>query len=170
MKAHSDVRIERPSESHGRIVEAVSVLGLILYAGVIYHYWSMLPDEIPVHYGIAGEPDRYGGKDSLIWLYVICVFLYGMLTALRFIPPSWMKYNYPPVRNPERELPVVRRMLSWLKLEMVAIFLYIGWMTCKIALGEADGIGTLFMPILLVIVFGTVGIFIVRLFKLRRTE
>lgn len=47
-----------------------------IYIGIEY---PSLPEEIPMHYGLNGEPDRWGNK-SEIWLIILIVcFMYVLL-------------------------------------------------------------------------------------------
>ena len=41
------------------VVSLFLLVAMFVLAGVT---WSMAPDEIPVHWGIGGDPDRYGSR------------------------------------------------------------------------------------------------------------
>jgi uncharacterized membrane protein len=56
--------------------------------------WSTAPERFPVHWNLAGEVDRYGGKvEGLLVLPIITVGLYLLLIFLPRIDPG--RVNYP---------------------------------------------------------------------------
>jgi len=56
--------------------------------------WPQAPDQIPVHWGITGEVDRYGGKlEGLFLLPVLTVGLYLLLFFLPRIDPKRANYE-----------------------------------------------------------------------------
>jgi uncharacterized membrane protein len=64
------------------------VLALVPVAQ-LYYLWSSIPDTIPVHYGIDGKADRFGGKETLLWLVPIVMLLfYGILAIAPLIDPK----------------------------------------------------------------------------------
>ncbi len=50
------------------------LIGIILII-VIVNY-SKLPDTIPIHYGLSGEPDNFGSKIFIFTLPALYIFLY----------------------------------------------------------------------------------------------
>ena len=55
--------------------------------------WSTVPDRIPVHWNLAGEIDRYGGKfEGLLLVPLISLGLYGLLLLLPRIDPGRANY------------------------------------------------------------------------------
>ena len=66
------------------VLIALGVLAFSAYA------WVALPDDIriPVHWGIDGEPDRYGGKvEGLFLLPAVIVLIAGVFRLLPIIEP-----------------------------------------------------------------------------------
>jgi uncharacterized membrane protein len=64
------------------------VLTLIPIAYLLFN-WSVLPDQMPVHFDFNGEPNGYGSKSVFIFLPV---GLYFLMLVLPFIDPR--KSNY----------------------------------------------------------------------------
>ena len=55
--------------------------------------WSSAPDQIPVHWGLSGQPDRYGGKfEGLLLLPLIALGIYLLLLLLPRIDPRRANY------------------------------------------------------------------------------
>ncbi len=56
--------------------------------------WPSAPDQIPVHWGLTGEADRYGGKlEGLLLLPVLTAGLYLMLLFLPRLDPKRANYE-----------------------------------------------------------------------------
>jgi uncharacterized membrane protein len=55
--------------------------------------YSRLPDRVPVHWNLAGEPDRYGSPWELLFLMpVMMLAIWGLLRVLPKIDP--LRHNY----------------------------------------------------------------------------
>jgi uncharacterized membrane protein len=55
--------------------------------------WHSVPDSMPVHWGISGEPDRWGGRfEGLLLLPLIGVAVYLVLLAAPRIDPGRANY------------------------------------------------------------------------------
>lgn len=56
--------------------------------------WGDAPNRIPVHWGLSGQPDRWGGKfEGLLLLPLVGLGIYGLSTLLPRIDPG--RANYP---------------------------------------------------------------------------
>ena len=60
--------------------------------GVIFIY-SSLPMQIPVHWDINGDVDRYGNRINIIYLALIPVLIYILFLILPVIDPRRKNYN-----------------------------------------------------------------------------
>jgi len=61
----------------------------LLPIAVLYYFWSAMPASIPLHYGIDGQPDRFGNKETLQWFIpVTTLLLYAVLWAVPYIDPK----------------------------------------------------------------------------------
>ncbi len=59
--------------------ELVSVTMAILPILYLVYSWNVIPDNIPLHYNLAWEPDRWGSKDFLIPLSIFPIIVYASL-------------------------------------------------------------------------------------------
>mgnify|MGYP000956875926 FL=1 len=59
----------------------------------------------------------------------------------------------------------IRQLIIIIKAEFVVIFTYIGWRSIKVALEKVSGLGTGFLPVILVVIFGTLAIYIRKCLK-----
>src|SRR5712692_3504798 len=66
--------------------EVLAVSGLLCHIVLVTRAWASLPSTIPVHYGLSGQPDAWGGRIELLDLPVVSVILYVGLTWLARYP------------------------------------------------------------------------------------
>jgi len=134
------------------VTEVLAVLGIIVHALILFYYWSALPDVIPTHFGISGEADGWGSKNTLFVLLVMSVFLYVMMTVLNFFPHI---FNYTveiTEKNARAQYSNARSMLNIIKVEMVYLFAYLTWGTVQVALGNASGLDVRIMIIAIILI------------------
>jgi hypothetical protein len=146
-------------------LETAAALGMLTMLYVTIKSWPLLPDNIPHHFGGSGKPDAWGGKWILWLLPGISLVLYIGLTILSRYPHI---YNYPwPIteKNAAAQYHLARIMIGALKAEIVLIFIYIQQQTIQVALGKVEGLGIAFLPIFLILIFGTVGIYFVKAYQ-----
>lgn len=108
---------------------------------MLWRYWAVLPQRIPTHYGLSGQPDGWGGKNALLILPGVTLFIFTMFTILERFPRI---YNYPVIitsTNAPRQYALARTLLGWLNFEIVWFFSYIEWKTIQIALKQSGGLG-----------------------------
>lgn len=79
-----------------KIFEAASLLCLIGTVAILVFSIPGLPDTVPVHFNLNGEPNRYGSKNTLWAVIAISVFLYMLTGILSMFPQS---FNYPSQKN-----------------------------------------------------------------------
>jgi len=67
------------------------ILGGMFIAAAIA--WSRVPAQMPVHWGIDGRPDRYGGRlEGVLLLPIVALALYGGLRLLPRFDPRRANY------------------------------------------------------------------------------
>ncbi|WP_339252746.1 DUF1648 domain-containing protein [Sporosarcina sp. FSL W8-0480] len=139
---------------------------IVFVAGMIYliSIWNQLPDQVPAHYNAAGEVDRWGSKWELVILPIIAVLMAIFLTFLEK-HPEWHNYMNLNENNIEFQYRNSVIFLNVMKNECVLLFVYISFNIAQVALGKAESIGNLFLPVFLVIMFGTMAFFIIRSIK-----
>lgn len=75
-------------------IEAVqlAIIGAMFVLAAVM--WTSVPDRIPVHWSLSGEPDRYGGKfEGLLLLPLITLGVYLLMRLLPKVDPR--RANYP---------------------------------------------------------------------------
>lgn len=144
--------------------KTMEVLG-ILVLGYLYWitYWALngpdrLPDRVPTHFDISGQPNGWGSPQTLWILPVVGLGLFLLMTALAAI--KFTRYNLP-VRVTQANLPFIYEqtavMVAWIKFEMLCLFAYI---QSGIISGVRAGVFHLspaIIPVFMVAIFATVG-------------
>ncbi|MBP2257926.1 DUF1648 domain-containing protein [Virgibacillus alimentarius] len=164
MKNRPVLKIKQtPIEKILNIIAFVIFLGSILY---ILFEWSSMPNEVPGHYNAIGEVDRWGRKGEL-WIvpFVGLVLWVGLSILEKF--PHIHNYSNLTEDNAEQQYKNSRLMLNFLKNEILLIFSYINWKDIQVAKGQAESLGICFLPIFLIIIFGTLIFFVLRSLRLK---
>jgi uncharacterized membrane protein len=124
-------------------LEMLSLLGLAALLGLVAVNWSTLPDELPMHFGINGKPDRYGSRWQLLILPVVGIATFaGMSVGAGTL--DWVVGTAP-------EKPLEAFMLVWTKTVVMALMCYCVWTIIRVARKQAEGMNIFVM-------FGMVGL------------
>jgi hypothetical protein len=154
-----------------RILEALSLAALaVLVAETALALFGSapLPARVPTHFNAVGSPDAWGSAAALWLLPAIAVTLYLLMTWVARHPAA---FNYParvtPI-NRQRLEGVALSMIAWLKAELLSFFALIQWTIVRAARHPDRAISPVPMPLLLALVFLTVGIHLVAIFRAGR--
>jgi uncharacterized membrane protein len=152
--------------------KTLEVVGLGLI-GVLY--WmtysalngtEKLPDRIPTHFDISGQPNGWGPPGFLWLLPIVGAGLYLLMTVLGSI--QFRRYNLP-VRVTEANLPFIQEqtsvMMAWIKCEMLCLFVYLQWSIIQSARTSEFRLSPLLIPVFLAVIFSTVGWSLVALIR-----
>ena len=148
---------------------------LVFLAGVLlsYHYYPLLPESVPSHFGSEGKADGWMEKDAfLTFMGILGVSILGLFLVLarllRHIPNSLINL---PHRDywlaPERRTETLERigdMLAWFGVATLCFFLAILKMSFDAALMEDPRLDEGIMTALLVGYLGYTALWVVRLY------
>jgi uncharacterized membrane protein len=141
-----------------KIVDAVAVILLVLTVAATAHAVygpDPLPERIPTHFDAAGNPDGWG-KPAMLWLLpFLSTAIFLLMTWVARFPSA---FNFPAratVVTPRLEA-IALKMISWLKLEVIALFARIQYQTIALARQGRGTLSPAFLPLVLVVVFGTI--------------
>ena len=146
-----------------KLSEAAS---LILLAVMAWMAWSALhgpnplSERVATHFDAAGNANAWGSPGGIVVLPVFGFVIYGISSI---VPIFRSFFNYPvkvTPENRERLEALALRLLSLIKVEALALFL---WIERTILQAMRQGNGNFrpgLMPIFLTVVLGTVGIHI----------
>ncbi|MEI7027024.1 DUF1648 domain-containing protein [Paenibacillus sp. y28] len=160
-------KLSIPRSKLEMIHDGLSIAVLLVMFIYVIKVWGQLPEQMPIHFNARGEPDGWGGRGSLFFLPGLSVLLAAGLSLLSQFPHT---FNYPNPVTPEnapRQYANARRMLSWMKLELVVLFGYIEWRIIQAGLTGQDRLGIWLLPVVLLVLLGTAGYYAVRAFRLK---
>jgi uncharacterized membrane protein len=151
-----------------KIFEIIGWLLIIVIWGLTIANYSNLPETIPTHYNGAGQADGFGGKATILTLPIIATILFIGLTVLNQFPHV---FNYPTnitQDNAFRQYTNATRLIRYLKLVVVFIFVLIVYKTIQHANGKADGLGVWFLPLTMGLIFIPLIYFVSKSFKAKQ--
>lgn len=73
-----------------KLKKELPLIGIVLLPFLYLAYvWNQLPEQVPLHYNIKGEVDRYGDKSELILIpFLLPVLVYLIFLAVPYIDPK----------------------------------------------------------------------------------
>ena len=108
-----------------KLIKELLPLGVTLLGiGYLAFNWSALPELVPMHFGLLGQPDGWAPKPVALFLPFIALFLYGNLT---FAEKS-NRFNMPwkiTEQNRDELFSMARNLMFTLKLELSALIAYL---------------------------------------------
>ena len=144
------------------IVSILSIVGVAVY---LILAWKTIPDQIPGHYNALGEVDRWSNKSELIVLPIISVLLYGLITLIERYPQIWNTG----VRVTEENRAAVYRLLKSM-IAVVKMFTLLMFASLTMISSLGLNLPMWYLLVFLVVLFGTIVYFIVRLTRLRKAN
>lgn len=110
------------------ICDLLSVFCLIAVGVFLVVQWPTLPELIPSHFSLSGEPDAWSGKSSLLFMPLIALGLFILITVLSCFPRIWNMPVAVTSENREQAFTLTKDMMGMLNLLVVAMFTYISFM------------------------------------------
>ncbi len=144
--------------------ELIALAGLGFAVAVVADFYSRLPERIATHFNEAGVANGFGARSTLWVLVGVAVLLYATLSAISIVPRV---VNLKRPLAPEREKVVLAEsmaMVGWIKAVVCWMFAYICLAMVRNGMGLQAGLGTWFLPVTLVAVFGTCVFYLMRIF------
>ncbi len=145
-----------------RILETgcVAMLGILfLVTGFALYGPNRLPDRIPTHVDIAGNPDSWSSTFSVQALPLVALVLYLLLTILAKYHSLANHAVQVTAESQPRLEEMTLGMLAWIKAEIVGIFLYVQLILIHAARRPERGASLLGVWILFGVVFVTIALY-----------
>jgi len=130
---------------------------------------SPLPERIPIHFGIDGQPNGWGSPAGLWLLPPIAAVVYAGMTLVTRFPSA---FNYPvrvTAANRARLEAVIFQMVAWIKTEVVCLFTFIQWCVVQSARQGKLVLSPLVVPLFIAAIFITIGWHFVAMFRAARS-
>ena len=132
------------------LFEIAAIGALAFQIAIVIRGSATLPDQVPVHFGITGQPDKWESKNEIWVLPALSVLFYVGLTVLsRYAPKFNYLWEITP-SNAQRQYQLARLVVTALKAETIALLAVISWQLMRVALNQASDLGIL-IPAILVI-------------------
>ncbi|HML69231.1 MAG TPA: DUF1648 domain-containing protein [Clostridia bacterium] len=141
------------------IVSLLCLVGVVVY---LILAWDTIPAKIPAHYNAAGEVNRWGSKSELIVMPIISWLMFGLITLIEQYPSVWNTG----VRITDENRAAVYRLLKNL-IAVVKMFTLAMFGSLTVISSLSLNLPVWYILAFLVILFGTMAYFIVRLSRLR---
>jgi uncharacterized membrane protein len=119
------------------VLEIAGFCGLVAIWAIALASYGSLPERIPTHFGLSGEPDGYGGKGFLLVLVGVQTLLYGLLSVVPCFPDRIQVLGE---RTPGKIRAAIG-MVRVLKVEMMVFFAFLTSSTVEAARGLSSGLG-----------------------------
>ncbi|NME72704.1 DUF1648 domain-containing protein [Flammeovirga aprica] len=145
-----------------KTIELVCIAILLITWLIPLIVYNDLPDEIAIHFNSKGIPDNYGHKSTLFGLPIFATFLFILLTILNKYPHT---FNYPTEiteDNAFKQYTLSTRFMRFVKLSILIVFLVIVYKSVEL---NPEGLGTFFLPFVLLITFMPIIIYFLVLRK-----
>ena len=142
------------------VLEVIAGTGLVFAVGLVVFTYGSLPDTIPTHFGVGGNPDGWGPRWMVFLLPAVELTLYLTLTFMARIPH---RLNYPwkiTDANAPRQYRLARVFLGVMKLEIVLFFGYVKFAAIRVALGNASGLEPVFLPVFVASTVVTIAVYV----------
>lgn len=143
-----------------KIIDIVGVVLIIALVLITFIGWINAPEIVPTHYNFNGEVDGYGSKNTMFILLPVVVIVYIGMAILSKYPEV---YNYCVEINPinkEKQYLMASTFMKIINIEIASMFFYT---QLKIVIGmnsEMKNLSSAFLPISLIVIFGTIAIYI----------
>ncbi len=141
------------------VFETAAIAGVIVHAATIARVWTTLADRIPTHFGVSGQPDKWGSKVELLVLPGLSLLLYALLT---WIGRYAHKFNYPwdvTEQNAARQYQLGKSLVIVIKAQVMWLFAIITWQSVRVAMGQPEGLGPAFVPVVLIVSMATLIVY-----------
>jgi hypothetical protein len=143
-----------------KALDIAALLLLVLLWGMTA--WAVfgpnrLPARIPTHFDAVGQADGWGTPGMLWLLAFVAAVIYALMTMVARYPGA---FHFPGRTSPGARHQLERialRMMGWLKAEVMGLFAWIQWETVRLARSGEGTLPVLFLPGVLVVVFGTIA-------------
>ena len=158
--AYPDIKIV--SSSSDKFAEKLSLVILIFSWLFLFYMYPGMPDIVPIHLDGHGRADGFANKLSLFISPAICTTIYVGLTYLNKYPHI---YNYPAEINEGNAVHYytnATRMIRYLKLSVLMVFLFIETEIILMAKNIDLGLGIWSLIIPIAIIFIPVIYFIMK--------
>jgi len=133
----------------------MQLVGMLIYLALA---WNSLPEQIPGHFGADGVVTRYDGRGALLVMPIMNWIMFGVISLIERFPQTWNVGVKVTEENKLLVYGIIRNLIVTVKLVIVTAFTFIG-----IVQSLAQNLPSMFLPVLLVSLFGSLIYWTIRL-------
>ncbi len=126
------------------LLDSLTLIFLVLGWWCALASYPKLTETIPVHFGLSGEADGWGGR----WMIFLMPVIATLIAAVDWF--LFMRLEGSPKMPAAMKLP-----LHLMMLELTLLFSYITWRMSEVAFERAKGLGIWFLPVTMLAIMGT---------------
>ncbi len=148
-----------------KIINRITIVISILAVLLPIVFWAHIPDTIPTHYGASGKADAWGDKSMLILEMFLVLILLGVMSITTYFVKTNGTSKYA-TEAEKSSYPIIYPMLVIVNLGVQGLFAYLIYagVTAK------ESLGTLFLPIVIVVIFAPIIWFFVKYGKSKKVH
>jgi uncharacterized membrane protein len=163
MKERPKIKLSlNTADKFWEIIGWIAIVGLW---GLVIINYPTLPEVIPTHFNLSGDPDGFAKKVYILGLPLAASILFLGLTVLNRFP---YLFNYPTLittDNAVRQYKNATRLIRYLKLNIVIIFGLAVFKEIQRSSGERHALDVWFFPLVLGFILIPLGVYIVKSLK-----
>lgn len=137
-----------------RLMEGAALFLLIVLWVLPAIYYNQLPDRIPTHFDGSGNPDRWGGRNSLWAVPAIGLGVYVLFSVLSRYPHHFNYLTKITEENAAYQYRLAIRMLRVVKISVLLIMLYATWATLQAAMTTNGKLPSIFLLLVIAMSIG----------------
>ncbi len=144
------------------LLEGLTLASILAMVGLTLVQWQDLPARIPMHFGISGKPDGWGGKDS-IWILSLLAVVVNVILSIASVFPAMQNLPFDVDRSRPEVQRVLFEMATTVTLAVTMVLAIVNWSMIEVGIGRLPGLGCLLLPVILAMIFIPVGYYLVKL-------
>jgi uncharacterized membrane protein len=158
-------KIELKKSTFETNLDIISGFLILLQFVIIFIFWSKLPDKIPIHFNLSGEPNGWGGKNSIFILPVLSIVLFSLITILSSYPHTFNYLFEITEKNSVIQYTLVKNYLAVIKTLIIVLFMLIILMITEASKNGFINTLVYLLYIPLVLIFIATAHYIIKSFK-----
>lgn len=143
------IRYEKYMTKTDWILEVIGIVGVLLICFLVIYFYNRLPNVIPVHFALNGQPNGFTTK-SMLWMFPAISLVFYVVLSLQIRSHYFLN---------------AALLMRILKVIITLVFLYVTFVAIQVGLGEMKGLGQWFLTTMLLIIISTVVIFLMKGYK-----
>ena len=124
----------------------IAIIFMVIFSILNY---NVLPDEIPIHFDMKGEPNNYGGRQTILILPIISFLLYVGMFLLNKVPHVFNYLVEITEENVYKQYKLATKLMRSINTIIALFFCYLTYKLIGIASGESENLSIWIMLLFL---------------------